>query len=444
MRRFKNAIAILVAATMICSVAACSKKQEDAAGESTATVAETQTNTAGRETLEDVYGTQLTSYLSHQYYFEGEPVSLAESDYYFIQAFSDLCTYSTYYDLPQTPDGLIDLSAEYSSNNPDEPDMQTWGDFLVEYAETQLLNTLVMNKLANERGLTLSEADYADVDGFFGDIQKNVIDVDDTGITMDEYLKINFGSNCNQADFRDILCHMKIAEYYMADYAKTYDYNEEDIMIPNIRYALFLVEPDATEEEDAAQKAECEKMLEACTSLDVLDVEGGLGQANGAVYEYGAEIAVPKGQMVPEFEAWAYDESREVGDIEMIKTEAYGYFIVGYLGLTEISEDEKASIAMKALNQEMQEKIADGSYSVTTNDAFEPASEVTTPVPTYEHVTVIRDGEEYPSKDSVVEKDYSKIIIIAVLAVAAGGIGGAGIYGSIMKNKEKKERKAKK
>lgn len=444
MRHFKNVIALLVAATMVCSVVACSKKQGDATGESTAVASETQASAADKQTFEDIYGNQLPAYLNHQYYFEGNAIPLTESNYYFIQAFSDLCNYAMYYGLPQTPDGLIDLSAEYVSDNPDEPDMQTWGDFFVEYAETQLLNTCVMNKLAQERGIKLDDADMADIEGFFDDIQKNVIDVDDTGITMDEYLKLNFGDACTKEELSNVLSHMKIAERYMADYAKTYEFNEEDIMIPNIRYALFYLEPDATEEEIAAQQAECEKMLAACTSLDVFDVEGGIGQANGSVYEYGPEIAVPKGQMVPEFEAWAYDESREVGDIEMIRTEAYGFFIVGYLGLTEVSDDVKASIAMKALNSEMQEKIADGSYKVTCDESFEPAPVATTPAPTYEHVTVIRDGEEYPSKDSIVEKDYSKTIIIAVLAVAAGGIGGAGIYGSIMKNKEKKERKAKK
>ena len=37
---------------------------------------------------------------------------------------------------------------------------------------------------------------------------------------------------------------------------------------------LMVASPDATEEEIAAQQAECEKMLAACTNLDVFDVEG--------------------------------------------------------------------------------------------------------------------------------------------------------------------------
>ena len=42
------------------------------------------------KTFEEVYGNQLMGYLNHQYYFDGEPVSLQESNFYFINAFLEL------------------------------------------------------------------------------------------------------------------------------------------------------------------------------------------------------------------------------------------------------------------------------------------------------------------------------------------------------------------
>ena len=47
---------------------------------------------------------------------------------------------------------------------------------------------------------------------------------------------------------------------------------------------------------------------------------------NGGLYE-----DVYKGQMVPEFENWCFDESRQVGDYGIVKT-TYGYHIMYYVG----------------------------------------------------------------------------------------------------------------
>ena len=42
------------------------------------------------------YGEQLPQYLDKQYYFDDKPISIQESNFYFINAYLDLSTYAMY------------------------------------------------------------------------------------------------------------------------------------------------------------------------------------------------------------------------------------------------------------------------------------------------------------------------------------------------------------
>ncbi|MCQ2531558.1 MAG: hypothetical protein MJ093_02500 [Saccharofermentans sp.] len=442
MKKIKKIIAVLVMSVMILSVAACSKNDttetEVSDSEVVSSESETVTETLDltKKDISNVYGDQLPYYLNHQYYFNGEPISIVESNYYFIQSFSDLSTYAYYMGFPTTLDGNIDLSAPREEVAGSGEVSGTWGDYLVAYAEKQIKGAAIMRTLAEEKGFKVTEDDLADMEGFFSDLQADA--VDPSGLTMDEYLQIYFGDNCTKDELLKVMCHLKLIEYYMADYADHYEFSDSELYVPNLRYALFYAPAGTSEDQMNSQKEACQALLDSCTDLDIFQVEGALAYANGGVYEYGDEIAVEKGKMVPEFEAWAWDESREVGDIDMIQTEAYGFFVVGYLGTTEVSDDSKANIAMAALNSEM-DTITDN-YEFYTNDEYTGVPEVITPTPDYQNVTVVReDGTVQNPKKEL--KDYTNIIIISLLGVSALGIIGAGVYGNVSKNKETKNTK---
>jgi len=66
--------------------------------------------------------------------------------------------------------------------------------------------------------------------------------------------------------------------------------------------------------------------------------------ADGGLYEY-----VHKGEMVPEFEAWLYDEARKPGDTDIVKTD-YGYHIMYYVG--ESLPSWKATVKDDIINEE--------------------------------------------------------------------------------------------
>ena len=54
--------------------------------------------------------------------------------------------------------------------------------------------------------------------------------------------------------------------------------------------------------------------------------------SNGGLYEN-----VYQGRMVPEFDAWCFDESRQVGDHGLVKT-VYGYHIMFFSGSRSVVE----------------------------------------------------------------------------------------------------------
>ena len=62
------------------------------------------------KTFEEVYGNQLMGYLNHQYYFNGEPVPMWESNYYFMETFNVLGESAGYNGAPLTTYGFVDLS----------------------------------------------------------------------------------------------------------------------------------------------------------------------------------------------------------------------------------------------------------------------------------------------------------------------------------------------
>ncbi len=107
----------------------------------------------------------------------------------------------------------------------------------------------------------------------------------------------------------------------------------------DVRHILFKVDTSlkgtALEKAFDKAKAEAEKVLEEYNKGDkTAEKFGELAKEHtddsngedGGLYEN-----VLKGQMVTEFEDWIYDEARQAGDVELVKTQ-YGWHIMYYVG----------------------------------------------------------------------------------------------------------------
>ena len=420
----RKTAATVISTTLLFSAAACNS--QTTAGETTAAAPGTPTSSTAdfsQYSFETMYGSQLIGYLDHQYYFQGQPIPLAESNYYFIDAFLELTQMATYGMYPMTVEGYIDLSAPVTSQlttDDSGDEYNTYGDFFVKYAEGMLENTYIINSLAEEENMTLPEEQVAEID----DVVNNVFSANAAagGITIDEYLKLFYGESCDEQTMRNIMYNYKLADLYTADFIDNYEFEDEDIMVPNIRYALFYAPDGSTEEELAAQEELATALLETSVdeegnpSLEQFELYGVFSENQGECYQYG-EVPVERGQMVAEFENWAYDEARAEGDIDLIYAPDYGYFVVGYVGLTEIPEEEQEQLAVQGLVEYVQGLIESGEYEFYTDTEFIPASPVE-PSPT-------DPATGMPIDTSAKKTIDPKEVVITVLA----GIGGVAVLG---------------
>lgn len=394
---------ILVTAVAVSVFSGCNGKQltdvttttsaSDATVSTNSTVATTQpADDFDPQTFEELYGTQIMNYLDHQYYFDGQAIPLEESNYYLIGIYSNLSSSNAGY-YPTTALGTIDLSAEF-----DGEDFATWGDFIVYQMEKTLQKVYILNARAKAEGIGLSEDSKAAIEST---IEIWTSRAQATNRTLDELLDLWYGGSLTSSNLRPIL-----ERYYIAygDYTTNYNDNfvftdeQKSSEYPLIRYALFLA-PEAdklnvsrfpelaglTEDELAAKKTEAlelaNSMVNACSSIDDITALAVAGKDEGTVKDQG-DIAVPKGQMVPEFENWAYGANRKVGEIAIIYDGNMGYFVVGYLGYTK-SQSELDQIVVNALNTSLEEEIAGGTHNFHTDDVYlpAPAAPTATPVP---------------------------------------------------------------
>ena len=329
------------------------------------------------QSFEELYATQLTNYLDHQYYFDGKAIPKTESNFYFINAFLDLSNYALMGYYPATNLQYIDLAAEYPGD-----EYGTYGDYYVMYAENSLESTLILCARADAEGVTLSEETKQAMDEMLDDIRNG--SAANSGKSMDDYLQFYYGPGMDEANFRYALERYYLADAYSKVYYENYPFTDEEKNVPYVRYALFYA-PETAEQSAKDQALEsATAMKDSCKTIDDLTGLAQSASESGLVYDQG-DIAVPRGQMVPKFEEWAYEEERTEGELDIIYAPEYGYFVVGYLGLKEQSEDILSQTALKQLSQEILDEIDQKKHDFHTDDVFlpAPAGPTATPVPDY-------------------------------------------------------------
>lgn len=379
---------ILSAAVATSMIAGCTKKMTEtdptiATSETSAvltsepaeTSAAVATEPEGPQSFEELYGNQLMNYLNHQYYFDGEAIPVEESNFYFINSFLDLSNYASMGYYPAITLGYIDLAAEYPGE-----EYGTYGDYFVKYAENSLESTCILCAHAAEEEVTLSAETLSAIDEMMESIRTG--SAAKSGMSLDEYLQFYYGPGNDEATFRKVLERYYLADAYSKVYCENYEFSDEERNVPYIRYALFYA-PETAEQATKDQAYEAASaMKDACSSIDDLTGLAVSAQEMGTVYDQG-DIAVPRGQMVPKFEEWAYEDGRTIGELDVIYAPEYGYFVVGYLGLKEQSQDVLDQTALQQLSKDLLAEIDSGSHDFHTDDAYQPApaGPTATPVP---------------------------------------------------------------
>lgn len=391
------------------------------ASETSAPAASDPVNVDEPQTFEELYGDQLMNYINHQYYFDGEAIPVTETNFYFINAFLDLSGYANMGYYPATTLGFIDLSATFTGE-----EYETFGDYFVEYAENSIESTCILNLRAKEAEISLSDDTMKDIDEMLESIKNT--QAANSGMSLDEYLQFYYGPGNDEATFRKVLERYYLADAYSKDFCDNYEFTDEEKNVPYIRYALFYA-PDGASQEDKDKALEAATtMKDACTTIDDITPLAQAAQGNGVVYDQG-DIAVPKGQMVPKFEEWAYGEGRTEGEMDIIFAPEYGYFLVGYLGLQEQGKDSLDKIALNALSESILEEVNANTHDFHTDDVYLPAPAAPTPTdipqvtldlsdPAFNPDATVASGNPATQSGNMSTTDVLVVVFITLAAVA--------------------------
>lgn len=295
------------------------------------TLAQDPVTSVEPKTFEEVYGNQLMGYLNHQYYFDGEPVSLQESNFYFINAFLELSSDANMGYYPVTPSGGIDLAAELEV---EIDDYGTYGDYFVKYAENALEMSLTLCSYARANDIPLSEDTKLAIDNMLDNIRYG--SAANAGMSLDDYLQLYYGPGTDEATFRKILERYYLADAYSDKYCKEYPFSDDQIRTPYIRYALFYAPESADQDTKDQAYQSAMDMKDSCNNLSELKSLAQSAYENGIVREQGdsAAFASELGEY-PGLWDWTFEEERKEGDIEVIYEPSVGYYVIGYLGIKD-------------------------------------------------------------------------------------------------------------
>ena len=253
----------------------------------------------------------------------------------------------------------------------------TWQQFFLDTALTNWHQVQSMKLMAEEAGLQPSAEDEAYLEGLDAYLEETAAGF---GLTVDELMTANFGPGADKEGYRYFQeLYLKGLPYYKAESAKLvpteavleayFAEHEEDYAASgvtrdskfvDVRHILAKVADTATEEDWKAceEKAQAildewlagDKTEESFADLATEKSEDPGSQGNGGLYQQ-----VYEGQMVPEFNDWCFDESRQYGDYGLVKTD-YGYHVMFFVD----SQPQWISYAESDWMNEQSKKLLEG------------------------------------------------------------------------------------
>ena len=279
-------------------------------------------------------------------------------------ALYDFWFYNNYdqyiYEIPQNEQGEPDLNALSGRT-----ETETWQDTLHSLTMNLIQQGIILNAMATENQVKLDEAGIAEVDNFFQSVNAQATQ---TGISEDLVLQSIYGKHATVEVMRVIVENYFIASKEAESIMNTFEYTDSEVKayfdantdmfgawdIPVVRHILFSAAEGVPEEEDTSAKKAADEALKLIDAGEDMETLGNTLQAEEKALE-SAEYEVLKGQMVPEFEEWCYDEARKEGDTGIVKT-AYGYHVMKLTGFSNQAESVRYIMQDEAYNDFLQKE----------------------------------------------------------------------------------------
>ena len=264
----------------------------------------------------------------------------------------------------------------------------TWQQFFLKEALTTWRNycALADKAKAAEMTLTAEEQEYLDTleaslteaAQYYGleSVEDLLYRLVGAGAGMEEYKYfqqlLGYGNLYYDAEYAKLDPTMEEMEAYFAENEAALAENgiTKEGKLVDVRHVLFTPEGGTTdesgvttysEEEWAACEAKAQEVLDAWAEGDrsedsFAELAGTYSQDPGSQSSGGLYEDVQQGQMVEEFDAWCFDETRKTGDYGMVKT-TYGYHLMFFVGSTPIWEEYVDQQLMTEKATEMMEAI---------------------------------------------------------------------------------------
>lgn len=271
-----------------------------------------------------------------------------------------------YYYFVQNYGFVFDSDLPLDQQNYD--DSQTWQDYFLSCAETSILQVRGLKAEAEAAGFQMPEeyqAEYDNTIASMGDyaLQAGFTGEDGAGDVL-AYVQDSYGPAATMASFEQYLYDSYYVTAYSDQLYLDLSYSDEEVENyydensdlftsygveksdkPNVNVRHILIEPEADEDGEVSDeawedaKAEAERVLEEWKDGDA--TEDSFGElANQYSADTGSNTTgglyedVAPGQMVTEFNDWIFDDARQPGDTDIVKT-TYGYHIMYYVSATE-------------------------------------------------------------------------------------------------------------
>ena len=240
----------------------------------------------------------------------------------------------------------------------------TWQQYFLDTALNNWHQVQAMSLMAKEAGMPMSDENISYLEGL--DTYLEGIATQNS-ITVDELMTANFGPGADKEDYRyfqdlylsglpyyeaklqDMVPTQEDLEAYFAEHAEEYAESgiTKDSKFVDVRHILVQVKGGTTAEDGTVTYSDedwktCEteaqaildqwlagdKTEESFAALATEKTEDPGSQATGGLYQQ-----VYEGQMVPAFNDWCFDASRQYGDYGLVQTN-YGYHVMFFVNST--------------------------------------------------------------------------------------------------------------
>ena len=244
----------------------------------------------------------------------------------------------------------------------------TWMDYFLSAAVDSLVMNTALSRYAEENGITLTEEEKESALDGLDSIEQSA---KDNGFdSADDFLKATYGYGASVELLKDFSLEFALATKAYQQLNDSIVVTDEEVRteVPTIavRHILTKAEADEngsfTDEAKETAKAKAEEIYnewlegdateESFAALAEQYSEDGGSNTNGGLYD-----SVTQGQMVPEFDAFCFEEGRLPGDTGIVYGEngAYaGYHVMYFVGEGNL-ETGRESLKRDRMNEKINE-----------------------------------------------------------------------------------------